>query len=228
MRGARGAVGVAAGENHTLALMADGSVRAWGHNHFGQVGDGTPDDFNHEYAFEPVPVQGLSGVVAVAAGENHSLAVRSDGSLWAWGSNATCQLGNGTCGGNRRAPAAVPGLAGVRAAAGGWKHTLAVTADGGLWGWGYNDAYQLGSTESVNGSALAPRRLLEGVAAAQGGWLHTVALKADGSVWCTGYGHFGQCAGGTTQPRSGFAQIAGIAGAASIGTGRLHNFAVAR
>jgi alpha-tubulin suppressor-like RCC1 family protein len=84
---------VAGGLFHALAVRTDGTVWAWGFNGNGQLGNGTTDN-----QAMPVPeqVQGASGGVAVAGGYLHSLALRPDGTFWAWGSNADGQVGDGT------------------------------------------------------------------------------------------------------------------------------------
>ncbi len=84
-------VAVAAGPNHDLALTVDGRVWAWGENEYGELGNGTL----HALAGEPRPVFGLHSIVAIAAGDHHSLALRADGTLWSWGSNYVGELGLG-------------------------------------------------------------------------------------------------------------------------------------
>ena len=121
---------MAAGESHSLALKADGSVWGWGYNGYAQVGDGTNAD-----RMAPTAVSGLgvgSGVVAVAAGESHSLAVKSDGTLWAWGYNGYGQLGDGT-GTSRNAPVLIGTVGNVVAAAAGDNHTVVLKGDGTVW-----------------------------------------------------------------------------------------------
>ena len=90
-RGLGNLVWVGAGDYHTVALLGDGTVWAWGWNEFGQLGDGTGTDRS-----TPVQVRGLADVTAVAAGGEHSIALRRDGTVWAWGCNDTGQLGDGT------------------------------------------------------------------------------------------------------------------------------------
>ena len=93
------------GVYHVLALRSDGTVWAWGNNNAnGQMGDGTTNTHS-----TPVQVVGLSGVIDIAAGETHSMAVRNDGTVWSWGTNAYGQLGDGTTspslpGHNQRTP----------------------------------------------------------------------------------------------------------------------------
>src|SRR5205823_835287 len=88
-------------------------------------------------------------VSALAGGNWSSFAVKSDGTVWAWGANDQGQLGDGTTT-NRTTPVQVTGLTGVTAiAAGGW-HTLALKSDGTIWGWGGNWAGQLGDGTTIN------------------------------------------------------------------------------
>ncbi|HEX5940464.1 MAG TPA: hypothetical protein VFZ12_08900, partial [Dehalococcoidia bacterium] len=105
---------IAAGGNHSLALVQDGTVRAWGADQYGQLGE---DDELAEQS-SPAEVEGLLDVVAVAAGESHSLALLRDGSARAWGRGASGQLGNGSED-DRPTPVRVEGLRGVEALFGG-------------------------------------------------------------------------------------------------------------
>ncbi|MFN2569486.1 MAG: RCC1 domain-containing protein, partial [Candidatus Dormibacteria bacterium] len=178
-------VAVAAGNFHSLAVRADGSVMAWGSNYRGQVGDGTSRD-----RLSPVPVAGLSSacamsspfapmpcVTAVAAGESHSLALRADGSVMAWGGNDSGQLGVGSVA-SKKTPVQVPELTGVTAIAAAGKHNLALKADGSIWAWGKNDKGQLGDGTTVTRTAPVavqgypdPGKPMAGVVAiAAGAW----------------------------------------------------------
>jgi len=131
-------VQVAAGYEHSLVLMADGTVWAWGYNMGGQCGNGTTS------ASEALTqVTGLTNATHIAAGYEHSIAVKSDGTVWAWGSNYFGQLGDGT-GAGRTAPVQVSGLTGAVFAAAGYGYSLTVKSDGTVWAWGDNSYGQLG------------------------------------------------------------------------------------
>ena len=128
-----GVVQVVGGYNQTLALRADGTVWSWGRNNLGQLGDGTTTD-----RITPVQALGLTNVTAIATDTNqfpHSLALKSDGTVWAWGFNSNGQLGNGTTV-NSSVPVQVSGLTTVTAIAAGRFNALALKADGTVGGWG--------------------------------------------------------------------------------------------
>jgi hypothetical protein len=125
-----------------LALLADGTVRSWGNNNACQLGSGNVD--TAYFATTPVMVQGLTGVVAIAAGFDHSLALLLDGTALAWGYGNEGELGNGVFQKNSCTPVPVSNLGGVVTISAGWYHTLALLADHTVRSWGYNAWGQLG------------------------------------------------------------------------------------
>jgi alpha-tubulin suppressor-like RCC1 family protein len=125
-------VDIAVGYEHVVAVKADGSVWAWGSNYSHQIGDGSSTGSYHQ---TPVQVPGLINVVKVASSWDHTLAVASDGTVWAWGYNASGQLGDGTTD-PHPAPLQVTGLTGVIAIATSWSYSMAMEADGTVWAWG--------------------------------------------------------------------------------------------
>ncbi|WP_052419747.1 RCC1-like domain-containing protein [Hyalangium minutum] len=155
--GLTGVRAAAGGSRHTLVLHTNGTVSAIGHNNIGQLGDGTTT----VRRLTPVPVVGLTGVVAVAAGEDHSLALKSDGTVWAWGYNGSGRLGDGTTT-SRNTPVQVVGLTGVVAVAAGYSHSLAVKSDGTVWAWGEGYDGQLGGGDlfSVSYNNPTPKKVL--------------------------------------------------------------------
>ena len=202
-------VSVAAGSYHTLAVLRDGTVWAWGWNGYGLLGDGT-------FVNKATPVQVrdpsdpstfLTHAVATAAGERHSLVLKADGTVWAWGYNGNGQLGDGTWIDNTHpvkvkdptdATGYLTGVTGI--AAGAW-HSIALKADKTVWTWGSQGYNQLGRNNWVpsNNQHVAGQAAgLTNVIAIAGGWEHTVALKGDGTVWDAGRNLEGQLGDGTT------------------------------
>lgn len=104
MPGLNGVTAIAAGQYHTVALMNNGTVSAWGYNGSGQLGDGTTTN-----RLSPVAVPGLTGVMAIAAGGYHTVALENNGAVVAWGDNRDGQLGDGNTT-NQSSPTVVPGL----------------------------------------------------------------------------------------------------------------------
>ncbi|MDP2709885.1 MAG: RHS repeat-associated core domain-containing protein [Solirubrobacteraceae bacterium] len=190
---------VAAGAAHSVAVIPDGSVRAWGAGTSGQLGDGESSSSS-----VPVAVSDLTGGVrAVAAGGNHSLALLHDRTLRAWGSNDDGELGDGTTI-QRSSPVAVSGLTGVSAIATGPSNSVAV-ASGALYAWGENFLQQVGDGTTIDRHAPVAVVGATGTftAVAQGA-NHTLALSSTGTVWSWGLGTNGQLgrspASGTGDP----------------------------
>lgn len=186
---------IAAGRYHTLALLADGTVKAWGDNSCGQLGIG-----NSLFNSTRVTVTGLGGAAtAIAAGQDHSAALMADGTVKVWGCNQSGQLGNGTTTGSST-PLTVTGLGGTATAvATGWKHTVTLMADGTVKSWGANIVGQLGDGTTSGSSTPVTVTGLDGTALAiAGGANHTVALMMDGTVKTWGANGSGQLGDGTT------------------------------
>jgi hypothetical protein len=186
---------------------AGSTPRAWGRDANGQLGIGRR---NYPSA-TPVQVKGpnnegfLTNVTDVAAGSrDHSIAVKSDGTVWTWGSSYEGgKLGDGTTFDDAATPVQVKDetgtgfLTNALSVAGGDDHTLAVMKDGTVRAWGYNGAGQLGDGTFADKS-LPVQVKVNGVKAVDGGGNHTVALKSDGTVWAWGRNDEGQLGDGTT------------------------------
>jgi len=188
---------IAAGGNHNLALKKDGTVWAWGYNYSGQLGDGSYGNGANKYI--PVKVSGLTDIIAIASGNEHSLAVKKDGTVWAWGYNGNGQLGiNSTS--NSSTPIKVNNLVNITGIAAGSVHSLALDVDGKVYAWGYNGDAGLGDGTYTN--RLVPVQVInladivEIASGSSSG--HSLALKKDGSVYVWGYNNSGQIGNGTT------------------------------
>jgi alpha-tubulin suppressor-like RCC1 family protein len=230
-----GGMAIAAGYQHSLAVKSDGTVRAWGWNTFGQLGDGTPTNPTTPAVNPtPGPVVNLAGVVAVDAGYYHSLALKSDGTVWAWGAGNYGQLGDGTTPTARSTPGPVVNLTGVVAAAAGSYHSLALKSDGTVWAWGDwggdPPVAQLrkGRTTTFSTSSSTPVQVvnLSGVVALAAGEYYSLAVKSDGTVWAWGDNDLGQLGDGTTEPRITPVQVVNLTGVVAVAAGSLHSLAL--
>jgi len=139
VKGLTGAVEIAVGSDHACARLSDGSVSCWGHNHHGQLGDGTTKD-----AKAPVKVKGLAGASGLALGGDHSCAHLSDGGVSCWGAGASGEVGD-PAKADHTEPFGVPGLAGVQGISSGENHVCAHLGDNTHVCWGDNTHGELGS-----------------------------------------------------------------------------------
>ncbi|MGA4837445.1 RCC1 domain-containing protein [Streptomyces sp. G45] len=205
-----------------VALLADGTVKSWGANATGQLGNGTTTN-------QPVPgtVAVLSGISAVDAGLDHGLAVRK-GRVYAWGGNAKGQLGNGVT--DEKNPAKVPvlvqALDEVKDVGAGCSFSAALRQDGTVWTWGdgTNGRLGLGGTDARN----TPQQIkdLTDIAAISVGCSHVLALTVDGKVKSWGEGKNGQLGNDTTADSPSPVDVKLLSGVTQISAGPFHDFAI--
>ena len=175
-------------------------MKCWGSNAFGKLGDGTTT--NHNVA---TGASGLSsGVLAVAAGFDHTCALTTGGNVKCWGSNANGQLGDGS-GLDQHSPVdvmngAVP-LAGVVAITSAQTHTCALMAAGGVKCWGHNNAGQIGDNTTTDRPTPKDVVGLSGISAIAAAGSYSCALTDAGGVKCWGLNDVGQLGDGTIVER---------------------------
>jgi alpha-tubulin suppressor-like RCC1 family protein len=185
---------IAAGHDHSLFQKSDGSLWGMGANWAGQLGDGTTNSSVTNYVACPKRIIS-SNVVAIAAGTQHSLFLRFDGSLWAMGYNAEGQLGDGTTI-NRHSPVQIASSNVIAIAAGGY-HSLFLKSDGSFWAMGWNARGQLG--DSTTTDRHSPVQIVSSnVTALAAAYEHSLFLKSDGSLWVMGDNNGYQLGDGTT------------------------------
>jgi hypothetical protein len=199
---------IAAGGDFSLALDADSTVWAWGFNNAGELGNGITSSSGQ---YTPVKVNLLTGITAIASGTGHSLAVKSDGTVWAWGKGSYGKLGIGGTG-DQATPVKVVGLTGIIAVDAGQHHSLALKNDGTVWAWGFNNMGQLGDGTIEN--RLVPVKIdsISGIVqiSASSGGTHSLALQNDGTIWAWGNNNVGQLGDGTTNNRWRPVRVNGI------------------
>ena len=176
----------ATGAHYSIALYSDGTLWAWGSNEVGQLGTGNTTD-------EQLPVQTGNGDnkwIIVTAGTDHTMAIKSDGTLWGWGNNAQGELGIGNII-NQHSPVQVGAQNDWISVRTGHNYTVALRSNGTLWVWGANDHGQLGTGNLTQYNSPVQVNGTNWIAAEVGGY-HTVALKADGTMWSWGWNNNGQ------------------------------------
>jgi len=233
------AVSVSLGNEHSCALMVDGTLRCWGANGDGQLGNGSTTNSRVSVQVSgvtgltppraPVQVSGVTGLspaataVSVSTSNNHSCALMANGTVQCWGNNSAGQLGDGTTD-NSPVPATVAGITGltlgttaVNVSAGAF-HSCAVMADGTAKCWGNNERGQLGDGTTNNSpvpatvtgiTGLTPATAAVSVSASND---HSCALMAAGTAKCWGNNERGQLGNGSTTMSAVPVSVAGITG----------------
>ncbi|MCL2680326.1 MAG: hypothetical protein FWF11_02460, partial [Coriobacteriia bacterium] len=178
---------------YSLGIRTDGTLWAWGSNEHGQTGiTGLPTGYGSNQ-LTPAQVGTATDWAQVSAGGGHSLAIRSDGTLWSWGNNSNGVTGLGTTAGNTPVPTQVGTDANWTAVSAGDWHSLALRADGTLWSWGANGNGATG-LGTVSGDQTTPAQVGTATnwAAVSAGGAHSMAIRSDGTLWAWGWNFGGQ------------------------------------
>lgn len=227
---------------HTCALLSDGTVKCWGGNWNGTLGDGTTWDQagelpnGREYSTTPVAVQGITTATAIVSGGNFTCALLSGGTVKCWGGNASGELGDETAGPYSSTPVAVRGITTATAITAGGAHACALLSDGTAMCWGYASSGQLGDgtglrpdgTPDVNAHSATPVAVkgLTRATAISAGSGSTCALLSGGTVACWGNNGsgqlgFGDSLEGVVDPEFSLSPVVveGIEGATAVEAG---------
>jgi alpha-tubulin suppressor-like RCC1 family protein/uncharacterized protein YjdB len=212
----RGVTGTAAcGYQFTVAIKANGEMWSWGANNVGNLGLGdtvTPRNTPQRVGMD-------TNWAAVSATYVHTAALKTDGSLWVWGSNSDGQLGQGgTSTASLTSPVQVGADYDWATVSAGSAHTVALRRDGSLWVWVGNSSGQLRLGNSTTQRTPVRLGTDSDWAFAYAGYYHTLAIKADGSLWTTGYNGEGLLGVGDNANKNVLTRVSGGDWAAAVGS----------
>jgi alpha-tubulin suppressor-like RCC1 family protein len=220
---------IEAGNGFSCALLYNGSIRCWGANAAGQLGDGSYVDRWQASWVDGTPaiVQGISSAIQLAVGDAHACALLGDGTVQCWGSHSNGQLGDGAAASptGRTTPVKVSGISNAVQISAGRLHTCAVLSDGTARCWGYNATGQIGDSTTAQRVSPATVQNLAGAKAIGAGYNFTCALLDSGSVKCWGDNYWGQLGDGTLVSHVLPAAVSNLATATKLSVASLGQFA---
>jgi alpha-tubulin suppressor-like RCC1 family protein len=197
-------------------------------------GPGVTDNANGTATFDPVTAGAGShnisyqvdlGFVQIAAGRQHSLGIKSDGTLWAWGLNNFGQLGDGTDT-HRTSPVQIGTDNNWSQIAAGEYHSLAIQSDGTLWAWGSNSVGQFGDGTTIDRSSPIQIGTATNWSKIDAGDFHNLSILSDGTLWAWGRNDYGQLGDGTTTFKTSPVQIGTATNWSQIAAGWIHSLAI--
>lgn len=228
---------VMGGEIHNVALKSDGTVWSWGWNSLGQLGTGTTNDAHSPVQTGLTAVPPLTSVVKLGGRPYFTLAVKSDGTIWAWGMNRSGQMGNGTVNPTPGPQVTVPVQVSNSSPGGavnqplqvtcGYTYGAALATNGTVWTWGTGGFGQLGAGPITTSYTPIQVTGLSNVTAISSGWAHMLALRLDGTVWSWGLNAHGELGDGTSISRSNAVQVLNVSNIVSVSGGDDHSSALA-
>lgn len=219
------------GHGHAkFGIKPNGTLWAWGQNSYGQLGLSDSGSTTHRYS--PVQVGSLTNWAYSATGRNHSLAVKTDGTLWAWGEGSTGRLGLSVGGAETATSYSSPkqvgsGTTWLKVAA-GHIQSYGIKTDGTLWAWGQNYKGGLGNGIGTANATWSPGQIgsLTNWLNISAGMYTMFAVKTDGTIWASGQGTSGQLGLGGTTNISSPTQIGALTNWLNISGGRYHAAAI--
>ncbi|MFD0123611.1 RCC1-like domain-containing protein [Streptomyces virginiae] len=210
--------GTSSADSFVLA-RTDSTVKSWGHNSSGQLGNG-----GNTNQTVPTTVPRLTNIKSVAAGGKHGLALDTSGQVYSWGDNAYGQLGNNRTGDSRTVPDRVQGMPKVKQISAGCDFSLALLENGKVYAWGRNIHGQLGNGSRTTSSVPRQVQGLENVVEVDAGCHHALALTAEDTVKSWGYNLYGQLGNSSTKSSTVPVDVDWIDGVSDIEAGAFHNY----
>ena len=201
---------ISSGDEHTCVIVAGGSLKCWGGNLNGGLGDGTLND-----APAPVPATTLTGVTTISAGFHFTCAVRSDATIGCWGLNADGELGNGT-NADSFVPTTVTGISTATSISAGGGHACATLGDTTVRCWGANGHGQLGNGSTSDSNTPVVVVGITGAVGVTAGLEFSCAVLVDTTVRCWGNNVDGALGNGMTTDSSIPVVVSGLTGATAV------------
>lgn len=188
--------------SHNLAIKTDGTLWAWGYNNFGQIGQGPTGVL----IATQTQIGTNSNWLSVSAGADFSIALKTDGTLWAWGANSSGQLGDGTTS-NKTIPTQIGTATNWTSIATGDAFVIAKKSNGTLWAWGNNASGQLGDGTTINKNVPTQIGTNTTWNTFACGGSHVLVLRSNGTLWAWGKNDYGQLGDGTSINKTSPLQI---------------------
>ena len=190
---------VSAGSEYTIAIRTDGTLWSWGYNCNGELGLGDGGEGTDRYV--PTQVGTESNWLSVSVGSDHTIAKKTDGTLWSWGGNFYGQLGLGDTV-YRNIPTQIGAETNWSYISAGNRYTTVIKTNETLWSWGYNNYGQLGLGDKINRNIPTQVETETNWFSVSSNRYHTVAIKSDGTLWSWGTNGYGQLGLGDTTYRN--------------------------
>ena len=192
------ATSVSAGDSHTCAVLSGGTVKCWGGGSYGQLGNGSTTSSQTT----PVSVSSISTATSVSAGDSHTCAVLSGGTVKCWGYGGYGQLGNGSITSSQTTPVSVNSISTATSVSAGDYHTCAALSGGTVKCWGYGGYGQLGNGSTSSQTTPVSVSSISTATSVSAGDYHTCAVLSGGTVKCWGGGYSGQLGNGSTSSQT--------------------------